>query len=385
MVRKITARFVYYYSLQNYHFFCICVFVFFFKVATLVRRTNSQTIARKPSVKTKLERKSKPTTEDFSDSVSAKMESSAKNSTIETPLIGNVKATIEIFERRTNTSQTKPKVPEKNFTLVAQQVKLKNSDIKVTVFKKEQVPRPVLPPRKSDSIYETLKPPPLPKVRSEEAITTNLVIQPNSSFLWRRTSHEKLLSEEEDTYDEVKAPSPPIAKPKMPLPPEQIYEELKTSPDAGSYKTTEDGYEYCSKENIYESVPPPLHPRRNAEEPLPPRPPSRNSSTTTLQDVSNCYESIYRDEKTETEGTYESIDQIRKALDSWSMGSNRDSLLSSDQQSNSLYGVKTWGVADVMMGGYQAVSLSSSERSDEWIDLSEGEEGEREASQEVVM
>lgn len=55
--------------------------------------------------------------------------------------------------------------------------------------------------------------------------------------------------------------------------------------------------------------------------------------------------------------------------------------MSSDQQSNSLYG-KTWGED---LSGYKAVSLSSSERSDEWIDLSEGEDGEREASQEVVM
>lgn len=377
-----------------------------FKVATLVRRTNSQTIARKPSVKTKLERKPKTSTDDdFSDSVSAKM-FSAKNRTTETPITGNVKATIEIFERRTNTAQTKPKVPEKNFTLVAQQVKLKNSDIKVTVFKKEQEPRPVLPPRKSDSIYETLKlpPAPLPKVRSEEAITNNLVIQPNSSFLWRRTSQEKLRSEDDwrSTYDEVKAPPPPplpppppIVKPKLPLPqetPEDIYEELQlkspTQSTDGSYKTTEDGYEYCSKENIYESVPPPLLPRRKAEEPLPPRPPSRNSSTTTLQDISsNCYESIYStktDEKAETESTYESIDQIRiRTLDTyWGTGSNRDSLLSSDQQSNSLYG-KAWG--EELLGGYKAVSLSSSERSDEWIDLSEGEEGEREANQEIVM
>lgn len=392
---NIMARFVYFVNYDSIILICFCLF----KVATLVRRTNSQTIARKPSVKTKpYQRKTKLPIEDSSDCVRAKMCEtphgiSAKNSTIETPFIGNVKATIEIFERRTNNAQTKPKVPEKNFSLIAQQVKIKNSDIKVTVFKKEQETKPVLPPRKSDSIYETLKPPPsLPKVRSEEAITSNLVIQPNSSFLWRRTSHEKLLTQNNEnkedwrsTYDEVKPPETPttvIMKPKMPLPQEteQIYEELQTQ--TGSYKETDDGYEYCSKENIYESVPPPLLPRRKVEEPLPPRPPSRDS-TSTLQDISNCYESIYstKTEKTETEGTYESIYQMNKASDNWSTGSNRDSLLSSDQQSNSLYG-KAWG-EDVT--GYKAVSLTSSERSDEWIDLSEGEEGGREASQEVVM
>lgn len=320
------------------------------------------------------------------------------------PFIGNVKATIEIFERRTNNAQTKPKVPEKNFTLIAQQMKIKNSDIKVTVFKKEQeIIRPVLPQRKSDSIYDRLKPQPPPpspqlqKVRSEEAIPSNLVIQPNSSFLWREN---KLIpnnaAEEEDwrnTYDFVQVQSDDvqtktIVKPKMPLPQnedegeiEQIYEELQintTQPPCNGYKETDDGYEYCSKENIYESVPPPLLPRRKIEEPLPPRPPSRNSST--LPD----YESIY---STKTDGAYECIYHQIKASDNWSMGSNRDSLLSADQQSNSLYGkaFATWGGGDDVNGGYKAISLSSSERSDEWVDLSDGEDGEREASQEVVM
>lgn len=386
-----------------------------------MRRTNSQTIARKPSVKTKPNedrpRKSKISTSSVEDSSvsdsnkscvrakicyletphsvnnSAKKEEKSSNSDsvivekdsaiIETPIIGNVKAAIEIFERRTNSVQTKPKVPEKNFTLKAQEIKIKNTDIKVTIFKKDatknsdsEILKPVLPHRKCDSMYETLNvpkvSPQLLKVRSEEAITSNLVIQPNSSFLWRRTSQDKLQENDwRSTYDIVEtAPEIPprpttlIAKRKMPLPQDddedKIYEELHLKSE------TDDGYEYCSKDNIYESVPP-----------LPPRPPSR-SSTSTLQDISNCYESIYSTRT--TEGAYESIYQLK--VENWSTGSNRDSLLSSDQQSNSLYG-KAFVVWSE--DAYKTVSLSSSERSDDWIDLSEGEDGEREAGQEVVM
>lgn len=419
-----------------------------------MRRTNSQiTVTRKPSVKTKPEVSSirKPDSpQDCSDNkmcVRAKIcyleiphSVSGDNPLIEQPksdiahdppinsevppTIGNVKATIEIFERRTSSSSTndkpkpvpKPRVPEKNFALKAQEVKLKNSDIKVTVFKKDEPAKPVsLPYRKCDSMYETLNvpkvsPQSITKVRSAEAIPSSLVIQANSSFLWR-TSHERILTDndnqesEEDwksTYDAVDVPAPAvpprppafrevIVKKKLPLPQEddddeKIYEELhirtsQTTDDGYEYcKQTDDGYEYCSKtDNIYESVPPPQLPPRKAG-PLPPRPSSR-SSTSTLQDVSNCYESIA--EKTETEGAYESIYHLKS--DNWSTGSNRDSLLSSDQQSNSLYG-KAFAVWGEETNVYKAGSdLSWSERSDEWIDLSEGEEGEREASQEVVM
>lgn len=390
-------------------------------MATIVRRTNSLTISRKPSVKTKPEekppkqRKAKHSVVDSSKSddkmcvrakvsyletpqnvVGAKIEQeteviSDNSAVIEKPIMGNVKATIEIFERRTNNS--KPKVPEKNFTLKAQTLKIKNSEIQLTVFKKDEESKPVLPQRKCDSMYEVLNvpkvSPQLLKVRSEEAISSSLVIQPNSSFLWRGQHSNENEEDWRSTYDvvEVKTapdipPRPPalhevIVKKKMPLPQEaneddeKIYEELhmKTS---NHYEQTDDGYEYCSKDNIYESVPP-----------LPPRPPSR-SSTSTLQDISNCYESIYsmKTEKTETEGTYESIYQMK--TENWSTGSNRDSLLSSDQQSNSMYG-KAFVVWGEEVNAYKTVSLSSSERSDEWIDLSEAEEGEREVSQEVVM
>lgn len=214
----------------------------------------------------------------------------------EVPVTGNVKATIEIFERRTSSCDQKPKtvpkpkVPEKKFALKAQELKIKNSDVRLTIFKKEE-PKivvdesQVLPQRKCDSMYETLNVPKtlqLTKVRSAEALPSNLVIQPNTSFLWRRTSHERLLTEptEEDwrsTYDTVdpKGPETPqcplqaeaIVKKKMPLPAEaeeEIYEELRISrTDDDGYEVcettdkheTDDGYECYAKENIYECVP----------------------------------------------------------------------------------------------------------------------------------
>jgi hypothetical protein len=112
-------------------------------------------------------------------------------------------------------------------------------------------------------------------------------------------------------------PSPPKKTFKKSPPEEKIYEELNVSRDedtvSHSYEYCEgdDGYEVCTsrKENIYETLPPPLLPRRQQLEPLPPRPPSRSSYCTIQngENVSNCYESIYNAESKSNESTYESI------------------------------------------------------------------------------
>lgn len=401
---------------------------------------------------------------------------------------GNVKATIEIFERRTSLPSPssdcqkevptklvpKPKVPEKNFVLKSKEIKIKNSDIKLKIFTKETsapTPKeqpekqetnkieeesvqvltisPVLPQRKCDSMYETLNikrtlPSSILKsAKSADAInsmtttipTVENLMQPNASFLWRRSSNEKQPSyqelnftaeaqtSKESDYDVVIAAAPevpprpttlclnnPISKRKMPLPTEEpeekIYEELqiKKPPEANDYdycqsaktkiqQEVDDGYEYCSsplKENVYECLPansPPLLPRRQ-EEPLPPRPPSLRSTSRNEEDVSNCYESIYNAERKEdVESNYESIYGCQIKPDDWSGSSNRDSLVSSDQQSNSLYGRSLAGwMEDVsnVYNGKAPSDLSSSDRSDEWVDLSENEDGGKKY-QEVVM
>lgn len=408
-------------------------------------------------------------------------------------VMGNVKATIEIFERRTSLPSPsadcqkevpilvpKPKVPEKNFTVKAKIVKIKNSDIKLKIFSKEtpviidETPpstktqcnenekqktdeieeenvqvlaiSPTLPQRKCDSMYETLNlkrtlpPAKLKATKSADAInsmsmtsvipTIENLIQPNASFLWRRSANdnqpsyqelefEKPPEIKESDYDVVIAAAPdvpprpttlalsrPVTKKKMPLPTEEpeekIYEELRgattddydycQSSKTKSQQEVDDGYEYCSsplKENIYECLPakaPPLLPRRQ-EEPLPPRPPSLRSASRNEEDVSNCYESIYNAErKDDTESNYESIYGCQIRSDNWSTGSNRDSLVS-DQQSNSLYGRSLAGwIEDVgnAYNGKAASELSSSDQSDEWVDLSENEDGEK-RNQEVIM
>lgn len=214
----------------------------------------------------------------------------------------------------------------------------------------------------------------------------------------------------------------------------QLAVQSSTTPNRP--EKTDDGYEYCSKpENIYETLPA-LPPRRSAD-PLPPRPPSRNSSTTEI--VSNCYESIY-DSKKDSEGSnyesvyqkndendnkkpenanyesvypkqgekremdarnsnyesvypkndertktsnYESISYVKNGEDSG--GSNRDSLVSSDQQSNSLYGRSLLAFGDDVNedAGKIESDVGSNDGSDNWEDLSENED-ER-VNREVIM
>jgi hypothetical protein len=134
------------------------------------------------------------------------------------------------------------------------------------------------------------------------------------------------------------------------------------------------------EEDIYETLPssspPPLLPRRQ-EEPLPPRPPSRSSYCTiqNAENISNCYESIYNPKDEKDSNNYESIYGGPLRLD-WDVASNRDSLVSADQQSNSIYGrsfAGNWPNDDGLL--YKATSdLSASDRSDEWIDISDGED-----------
>lgn len=287
---------------------------------------------------------------------------------------------------------------------------------------------PTLPPKKCDSKQETHKKLTLPPKSlaisnkiPEEPLNSN-DMKPNTSFLWRRNSQdrsphkdaafvpepvadpkvliEKMNEKEEElcvpprnipkiTVSRPPTPPPKNFKRKMPLPDdyEQMdldgYEEL--SPNYEDLKE-EDGYEYCrnpDEENIYETLPlrksppPPLLPRRQ-EEPLPPRPPSRNSyssSTVVESVVSNCYESIYSSSKTTGDDTYESIYGCQNKT-SWSSASNRDSIVSSEHQSNSLYG-RSISWAEEVFNAYNdkaSSDLSCSDKSDDWVDLTDNEE-----------
>lgn len=243
-------------------------------------------------------------------------------------------------------------------------------------------------------------------------VISNVEIKPNTSFLWSINQDKSPSSSKDDwksLYDFVdpKPHVPPRGEPtKPPVPPkkpppateEKIYEELNVNYDEDtinhSYEycesdkyeevgksKTDDDYEYCEKENIYETLPPPpLLPRRQQSEPLPPRPPSPGSYCTIQNgDTSNCYESIYTSESKSTveDTTYESIygGQSREGG-----GSSRDSLGSSDQQTNSLYGrASLVGWSDEGANTYSGKAtsdLSSSDRSDDWIDVTDTEDND---------
>ncbi|KAF7272278.1 hypothetical protein GWI33_014937 [Rhynchophorus ferrugineus] len=161
---------------------------------------------------------------------------------------------------------------------------------------------------------------------------------------------------------------------------EKIYEELKpviSKPDDGyepiGSKLTDTVYEDARDENFYETLPvPPMPLRRQKQEPLPPRPPS---STRQEESLYNCYESIYTESK--KDGYYESINGSQLT----DTESNRDSVLSSDHKSNSLYG-KAIPMWDCNSDGayYKTASDISSDRvsnrSDEWEDMTDNDEEE---------
>lgn len=96
------------------------------------------------------------------------------------------------------------------------------------------------------------------------------------------------------------------------------------------------------------------------------------------------YESVcpINDERTKS-SNYESVNYSKN--DEESGGSNRDSLVSSDQQSNSLYGRSLLAFGDDVGGlaGKAVSDVSSNDGSDDWEDLSENEV-ER-VNREVIM
>ncbi|XP_030761939.1 uncharacterized protein LOC115886792 isoform X2 [Sitophilus oryzae] len=190
----------------------------------------------------------------------------------------------------------------------------------------------------------------------------------------------------EKLYEEIIRPDSPSKE----VPEEKYYEEIIKNSEEKIYEElkpvvpirNDDGYEpICSnlpekdsgrnqiKENIYETLPAHSIPSR-LQEPLPPRPPS---STRQEENVYNCYESIYTESR--KDGYYESINGSQ-LTDS---GSNRDSVLSSDHKSNSLYG-KPLPMWDVNVEGvyYKTASDFSSDRvsdrSDEWEDMSDNDD-----------
>lgn len=160
--------------------------------------------------------------------------------------IGTVKAAIEKFEKHLcvtecqnkptincHTLVPKPKVPEKKPALLNHKKEFFSRDFKLKVFEKTE--------RKCDSMYETLNirktvPPQvlLKPSRSEEAVSS-ACLQPNTSFLWRRSSQERTTNINEDWKENYDVVLPESASGKE----EKIYEEL-VLPDG-----VEHSYEYC--------------------------------------------------------------------------------------------------------------------------------------------
>lgn len=174
---------------------------------------------------------------------------------------------------------------------------------------------------------------------------------------------------------------------------------------------------YYDEEDIYCTVDPKESPpkiKNPSNRELPPRPGSvyKENIYACLkgENISNCYESIY-DESTNDKSEnmmiintvnnrsyqawkhIESFNQQRSRLslpnrlvdedsrsncyesigasksdNASSCGSNRDSVISCDQQSNSLYGKCGWGAA--------CSDVSSSDRSEDWIDVSDPDESD---------
>lgn len=175
---------------------------------------------------------------------------------------------------------------------------------------------------------------------------------------------------------------------------EKVYEELliPSTETAHSYEDIEqksdDGYEAIiplntSEQNIYETLPsmrdsPPPLPRRQ-EELRPPKLPSKNTYYKVHnQDEANSYEIIDTSEifrtnivsEVSSESSYDTLLQLK-----WnSSGSNRGSLISCDQQSNSLYGRSIPGWTEDGLN-YKANSDSFSDRSDDWSDVDDNEGG----------
>ncbi|XP_017775563.1 PREDICTED: uncharacterized protein LOC108561925 [Nicrophorus vespilloides] len=295
----------------------------------------------------------------------------------------NVKATIAIFEQKS--AVPKPKVPEKTFDV--KNLVIKNQEKRMKIIEQRSktqkteeadfivqvVNIPLIPPKKCDSRYETMQ---LKKVKELSAVFKEEDVKVHQEDAEEHLEKEEEISNDYDIVEPPKQMTPPplppkpcreAAKPvreapKPPIPakskPQDIYEELR--PYSGE---DDDGYEICSpEENIYETLPAPKIPTR-CQEPLPPRPPSRNSY---YSRHSNIYESIYSKKDDDVESNYESI-YIR----------DRSSIVS-DQQSNSIYGQSITSWAEDVLNTYidtkPGSELSgSSDKSDDWVDLSDHE------------
>uniref|UniRef100_A0A1Y1JXM7 DH domain-containing protein n=1 Tax=Photinus pyralis TaxID=7054 RepID=A0A1Y1JXM7_PHOPY len=459
------------------------------KFARLVRRVNSlkatppaqvditnKKVARKPSVKIKpanLDDSKRP--QHFSSQTNLELRQNDEKSAVKTETTGTVRATIQIFERRSSESRTpenevktivkelekvpKPKVPEKSPNIKTKDLVIKNGvkklkaldirdDTSVNQFPVDSsnVPKqieggdqekktdeeevqilniPLVMPRRCDSKYETLN------LRKIHPTDSNTLVKPNTSFLWRQKSLEAQ-TDWKSLYDAVGSasqdlkPEPPAIPPrptslnlaKRPLAPKAINKKkmpLPTEHDDTMYELVTGGhnYEYLSRydaneqnaddgyecfdpieespkkpesEQIYETLPC----RRKQEQPLPPRPPS--SILQKGEAFSNCYESIYQlSSKNTNEETfsnnYESIYGCNIQIDNWELGSNRDSMVSSDQQSNSLYSrsLSGWPNDGSIYNGKAASDLSGSDKSDEWIDISDNEENSKSLSGLVIV
>ncbi|KAK9881637.1 hypothetical protein WA026_017159 [Henosepilachna vigintioctopunctata] len=164
---------------------------------------------------------------------------------------------------------------------------------------------------------------------------------------------------------------------------EKIYEELDTGDDYELFDLNDDyeevevvkdeterDYEYMhnTEENIYETLP-----LKKQNIPLPRRPSSKNSDS-----VSNGYESIYNSgpAKEQTDGNYESIyfQELSDKKDNLEKDTT-ESVISSDQKTNSLYGTASlisWNEGTIYNGSANS-EVSFSDKS-EWIDVSDDDE-----------
>lgn len=183
----------------------------------------------------------------------------------------------------------------------------------------------------------------------------------------------------------------------LPLPPKKVYKRkisppkvpeppivtLPSNNDTNSdyeevgHKSDNDYECLTHEENIYETLPiiNAAKPSINVR-PLPPRPPSTDSDCTKTNDDDNSptYETIYISGtcKQQDDDNYETIYTCNKH---WSTASNRDSIVSSEQQSNSLYGIRSWSEEVFNTYSGKAISdVSTSDKSEDWIDMSDNEE-----------
>lgn len=399
------------------------------KFAQIIKRVNSQNysqgdagkINRKSSIKMNIDERSsrKPFFRQSDEDIAEDTEHSV-----------SVRAAIKIFEdRQQNDTRdlqitVKPKISEKKFSKSLEviptitETHADNCDNNIDNNLNENdnfhmpvyiVPIPAEKTIRSESAYEIAH----AKSRTKEKI---------AKFELQSTKSVSPSPNEENLYDLVSPRRTPVAEKKIlpPVPPkpkkdnrnvskkktedlaiqqqelvdqEKAYEELSIniSEATHSYEDIEqksdDGYEAirplnAQEQNIYETLesihgrPPPL-PKRQ-EELFPPKLPTKNTYYKVHNhDETNSYEIIDTGDIFQTnvasevssENSYDTLMQLK-----WNnSGSNRGSLISCDQQSNSLYGrsIPSW-TEDCL--NYKADSDSFSDRSDDWSDFDDNEE-----------